>query len=208
MVIWPAAAETLERRLLLAAVNVNGTAGNDVIDVARGSTAYVITVNGTPQEHAIGDVSAINIFCGDGDDIVLIAANVTLGAYADGGAGNDRMVGGDGPDTFLGAAQKDVLYGGLGNDRLNGAGGNDKVLGEAGADRLYGGDGRDYIDGGSSGDRMYGVGGIDTLFGQSGNDNFFTIDSLSDEVYGASGTDSGFCDSADLRASLEHVALI
>jgi len=196
------------RRLLAAAIPVNGTAGNDLIEVAKGSTAYVITVNGAAQQHAIGDVSAINIFCGDGDDIVLVATNITLGVYADGGAGNDKMIGGDGPDTFLGAAQKDILYGGLGNDRLNGAGGNDKVLGEAGADRVYGGDGNDFIDGGSSGDRLFGGGGADTIFGQSGNDNIFAIDGVSDQLFGASGTDSAFADSADIRASIEHVAII
>lgn len=206
----PDIVETLEpRRLFASVLTIDGTGGNDLIEVAKGSKAYVVTVNGVAgPERAIDDVSAINIFCNDGDDILLVAANITLGVYADGGAGDDKMIGGDGPDTFLGASQKDILYGGLGNDRLNGAGGNDKVLGEAGGDRLYGGDGNDYIDGGSSGDRMYPGGGTDTVLGQGGDDNFFAIDSQVDQLFGGSGTDSAFADSLDERASLEHVALV
>ena len=202
--------DLLEARRLFAAapVNVNGTAGNDVIEVAQLATAYVVTVNGVSTQHALADVGAINVFCGDGDDIVLFAANFTLGGYADGGNGNDRFVGGDGPDTFLGAAGKDVLYGGLGNDRINGAGGNDKVLGEGGADRLYGGDGNDYMDGGSSGDRLYLGGGLDTAFGSGGDDIFYAIDRARDEIYGASGQDTATADVIDIRGAIEHVAII
>ncbi|MEO6436710.1 MAG: calcium-binding protein [Tepidisphaeraceae bacterium] len=200
--------ELLESRRLFAAVPVNGTAGNDVIEIAKGSTAYVVTVNGVATQHAIGDVSAINIFCSEGDDVVLIAANVTLGVYADGGNGNDKIIGGDDPDTFLGAAGKDQIYGGLGNDRINGAGGNDKVFGEAGGDRVYGGDGNDYVDGGSSRDRLYGGSGADSVFGQGGDDNFFAIDGAIDQLFGGSGTDSAFADAGDLRSSVEHVAIV
>ena len=203
--------DSLEPRRLLAAAPlvVNGTAGNDVIELAQTATAYVVTLNGVAKQHAIADVSKIDVKCGDGDDIVVAAASlVTLGFYADGGNGNDRMIGSQGPDTMLGAAGKDQLYGGLGNDRLNGAGGNDKVLGEAGADRLYGGDGNDYIDGGSSNDRLYLNNGLDTAFGASGNDLFYAIDRVRDEIYGGSGQDTATADFIDLRASLEHVAVI
>ena len=202
--------EPLEPRRLFAAapLTVNGTAGVDVIEIAQGTGVYVVTVNGVPNQYPVADVSAINVFCGDGDDIVLIAANFALGAYADGGNGNDKMQGGDGPDTFLGAAGKDQLYGGAGNDRINGSGGNDKVLGEAGGDRIYGGDGADYVDGGSSRDRLYGGGGRDTFAGQGGDDALFAIDAGTDEVYGGTGTDSAFVDSADIRGSLEHVAIV
>jgi Ca2+-binding RTX toxin-like protein len=201
--------DPLEPRRLFAAapVNVNGTAGNDVITVAQGSTAYVITVNGTPQQHALADVSAINVFASDGADTVVFDASLTLGAYCDLGIGNDKFVGGSGPDTVLGAAGKDQIYGGLGNDRLNGAGGNDKVIGEAGADRLYGGDGADYIDGGSSGDRMYPGEGIDTALGQSGNDFFFAVDSTRDELYGGSGDDTAHSDAEDVRGAVEFFTL-
>jgi Ca2+-binding RTX toxin-like protein len=201
---------SLEPRRLFAAAPlvINGTAGNDVIELAQTATAYVVTVNGVANQHPIANVSKIDIKCGDGDDIVVASATMQLGFYADGGNGNDRMIGGQGPDTILGAAGKDQIYGGLGNDRLNGAGGNDKVLGEAGADRCYAGEGNDYLDGGSSNDRLYLDNGLDTAFGSGGNDIFYAIDRVKDELYGGSGEDTATADIIDLRASLEHVAII
>jgi Ca2+-binding RTX toxin-like protein len=202
--------DLLEPRRLFAAgpLVINGSALNDVIEINQTATAYVRTINGVAQTHPFANVNKIDIHGGDGDDIVIASATLTLGFYADGGNGNDRMIGGQGPDTFLGAAGKDVLYGGLGNDRLNGAGGNDKVLGEAGSDRLYGGDGNDYIDGGSSLDRMDLGNGLDTAFGGGGDDLFYAIDSTKDELYGASGRDTATVDSIDLRFSVEHAAIV
>ena len=66
----------------------------------------------------------------------------------------------------------------------------------------------DYVDGGSSRDRLYGGGGRDTFAGQGGDDALFAIDAGTDEVYGGTGTDSAFVDSADIRGSLEHVAIV
>jgi Ca2+-binding RTX toxin-like protein len=201
--------DPLEARRLFAAAPlvINGTAGHDFIELTQTATHYVVTLNGVATSHAFADVSNIDVKCGDGDD-VIVATSLQLGFYADGGNGNDALIGGHGADTFLGAAGKDVLYGGPNNDRLNGAGGNDKVLGEAGADRCYGGDGNDYIDGGSSNDRIYLNNGLDTAFGSGGNDIFYAIDRQRDELFGGSGTDTATCDSGDLRASLEHVAVI
>jgi Ca2+-binding RTX toxin-like protein len=211
MSLGPRAAfvDLLEARRLFAAVPlvINGTAGHDLIELSQTATAYVVTLNGVTTTHVFADVSNIDVKCGDGDD-VIIASTLMLGFYADGGNGNDAMIGGHGADTFLGAAGKDVLYGGPNNDRLNGAGGNDKVLGEAGADRCYGGDGNDYIDGGSSGDRLYPGNGFDSVFGSGGNDIFHAIDRTKDELFGGSGTDTATCDISDLRASLEDIAII
>jgi Ca2+-binding RTX toxin-like protein len=201
--------DALEPRRLFAAalVVVNGTAGNDVIELTQTATAYVATVNGVATPHLFADVSKIDVKCGDGDDVIL-ASTLMLGFYADGGNGNDAMIGGHGADTFLGAAGKDVLYGGPNNDRINGAGGNDKVLGEAGADRVYGGEGNDYIDGGSSNDRIYLNNGLDTAFGSGGADVFYAIDGVRDELYGGSSADTATADAIDLRASLEHTAIV
>jgi Ca2+-binding RTX toxin-like protein len=201
--------EALEPRRLFAAapVTINGTAGKDYITVATTTDLHVVvTVNGTPTDYPEGTPGFV-ILCGDGDDTLVVSPG-TLGIYADGGLGNDKMVGGDGPDTFLGAAGKDQIYGGGGNDKLNGAGGNDKVLGEAGADRLYGGEGNDYIDGGSSGDRIYCGNGLDTALGQSGNDVIFAIDGVRDDVFGGSGTDIGYINPADEYGSLEQIATV
>ena len=202
--------DALEPRRLFAAAPlvINGTAGADIIEIAQTATAYVVTVNGVAKQHPIANVSNIDVKCGDGDDILIGSPELILGFYADGGNGNDRMIGGQGPDTMGGAAGKDVLYGGLGNDRLNGAGGNDKVLGEAGSDRVYGGDGNDYMDGGSSVDRLYLGNGLDTAFGSGGNDIFYAIDRASDQIFGGSGQDTATADVIDIRGSIEHVAII
>jgi Ca2+-binding RTX toxin-like protein len=199
--------ERLEpRRLFAGVLAVNGTAGNDTILIKQEFGNYNVSINGAEQNYDPEVVVGFNVFCGDGDDI-LIVTNDPRGLYADGGNGNDRMVGSDGPDTFLGAAGKDQLYGAGGNDRINGAGGNDKVFGDAGADRMYGGDGNDYVDGGSSADRMYPGGGVDAVYGQGGNDIMFCIDSVADQLFGGSGIDTAHVDGADARASIEQVVL-
>jgi Ca2+-binding RTX toxin-like protein len=202
--------QPLEPRRLFAAAPliIDGTALADRIEISQTATAYVVTINGVATSHPIADVSKIDVSSGDGNDAIIASTTLTLGFYANGGNGNDAMIGGSGPDTFVGAAGKDELYGGLGNDRLNGAGGNDKVIGEFGADRCYGGDGNDYLDGGSSGDRIYLGAGMDTAFGASGDDIFYAIDATKDEIYGASGQDTATADSQDIRASIEHIAVI
>jgi Ca2+-binding RTX toxin-like protein len=201
--------ECLESRRLFAAapVNIVGTAARDVIIVSTTTTTLTVRVNGVAQSHKLTDVSALTIACGGGDDIV-VGTGATLGFYVDGGDGNDKIVGGDGADTVLGAAGKDQIYGAGGNDRLNGSGGNDKIFGETGLDRLYGGDGNDYLDGGPSADRFYPGAGQDTMLGQGGNDIFNAIDSTPDVIYGGSGIDTALSEPQDIRAAVEHVALV
>jgi Ca2+-binding RTX toxin-like protein len=201
--------EILEPRRLFAAapLNIVGTAAKDLIVVATTATTLTVTVNGVPQVHNRADVSALNISCGGGDDLV-VGTGATLGFYIDGGDGNDKLLGGDGPDTILGASGKDQIDGGGGNDRLNGSGGNDKIAGGLGADRLYGGDGNDFMDGASSNDKFYGGAGMDSMYGDGGKDSFYAIDKTIDIVYGGSGIDTALSEPQDIRGSIEHVALV
>ena len=65
-----------------------------------------------------------------GDDVVE-AAGLAAGAIqltADGGDGDDVLIGGAGNDTLLGGAGDDVLIGGPGNDILDGGPGNNIIL--------------------------------------------------------------------------------
>jgi Ca2+-binding RTX toxin-like protein len=95
-------------------------------------------VNITGAEPA-SDVLTINTLGGDdvldasglADGAILLAAN-----------------GGDGDDDLLGGAGNDTLSGDGGNDKLNGRGGNDTLNGGAGDDELTGGPGVDVLDGG------------------------------------------------------------
>ena len=92
-----------------------------------------------------------------------------------GGRGNDTFInftslpteanGGDGDDTLIGGSGNDVLRGGNGNDTLRGGFGHDKLYGEAGEDRLFGDAGNDTLDGGKDGrkDHLTGGQGADTF---------------------------------------------
>ena len=110
--------------LLTDQVIVNGTNGNDAIEVAgrtttAGVTGLAATVNVTNADPA-SDALTINAL--DGDDIVD-AAQVTADSTVltlDGGAGDDLLVGGDGNDTLFGRDGDDILVGGPGQDVLDG----------------------------------------------------------------------------------------
>jgi len=207
--------EALELRRLLAAsvdgsgiLQVSGTEANDSIVVsAVGANTQVVVNGGAAQSFATSSIKGANIQALGGNDVIIITTALPLCAVF-GGAGNDKIAGGDGNETLNGNAGKDQIDGGLGNDKLNGNGGNDKLFGGAGGDRLYGGAGNDYLDGGSSGDKLYGQAGMDTMLGQSGDDNLQAYDTEVDQVFGGTGADSGIVDSKDVRGSIEQIAVI
>ncbi len=186
---------------------VDGTGANDYIAVTQTGIStgvrYSVSLNGSsPEVFTPSEASRFTIRGLAGNDTIVISNSVP-NVYADGGEGNDKIVGGSLADFLVGGAGKDQLDGGLGNDRLNGNGGNDKLFGGFGADRLYGYAGNDYLDGGSSGDRLDGGAGLDTLYGQSGVDRFFTTDGEVDSLFGASGRDVAECDPNDVISSVE-----
>ena len=58
---------------------------------------------------------------------------------ANGGGGNDLIVGGDGRDSLFGGGGNDVAIGGDGDDYINGQGGSaDTIAGNEGTDVLVG----------------------------------------------------------------------
>jgi Ca2+-binding RTX toxin-like protein len=66
---------------------------------------------------------------GGNDLINAVALNANLIALtADGGDGNDVIIGSAGNDTLLGGAQDDILIGAAGTDQLNGGAGHNIVL--------------------------------------------------------------------------------
>jgi Ca2+-binding RTX toxin-like protein len=117
--------------LLIDQVIVDGTNGNDAIEVAgrtatAGVTGLTATVNVTNADPA-SDALTINAL--DGDDIVdaaQVSANSTV-LTLDGGAGDDLLVGGDGNDTLFGRDGDDILVGGPGQDILDGGPGLDLI---------------------------------------------------------------------------------
>lgn len=107
----------------------NGGAGNDSFQVDDLSTTRVrqVTFSG-----------------GEGND-TLNAGNTSTALVADGGTGDDSLLGG---------SAADVLEGGDGNDTIDGSGGDDTMLGGNGDDRLIWNPG----------------GGSDAMIGGEGND--------------------------------------
>jgi hypothetical protein len=76
---------------------------------------------------------------------------------------DNRIVLGDGDETFLGTDAGEAVFGGKGNDTIFGLGGNDLLIGGSGNDTLNGGDGDDVL---------IGLGGRDVLVGGRGADRF------------------------------------
>ena len=103
------------------------------------------------------------------DDTITYTDDVDM--VADGAAGNDSIVSGDGDDTILGGDGADTIYGGLGADSVDGQVGNDLIFSENGADTVHGGDGDDQVNAGSEDDIVFGDAGNDTVIGGNGADS-------------------------------------
>ena len=71
---------------------------------------------------------------------------------AEGGGGNDVLIGGTGATLLRGNAGNDDAQGSALDDTLFGGNGNDRLVGDAGSDRLVGGSGHDQLEGTSGGD--------------------------------------------------------
>jgi Ca2+-binding RTX toxin-like protein len=113
-------------------VIVNGTAGDDVVTVggAPGGVSVLglaASVNITGSDPA-QDQLIVNTLAGDD---VVDASGLADGAIqltADGGAGDDVLIGSAGNDVLIGEDGDDVLIGGPGQDVLNGEPGNDILI--------------------------------------------------------------------------------
>ena len=146
---------------------VNTGCGNDTVHISKADGLagllglYEVNINGQKQYMTEAQLKNTQFNLGGGNDTLWVDSDVKVGIHANGGSGNDVMVGGSGNDD---------LHGGSGNDAIFGRGGNDHVDGGAGRDLLSGGNGRDHIDGGTGNDRIYGGNGNDVVHAGSGND--------------------------------------
>jgi Ca2+-binding RTX toxin-like protein len=108
-------------------VIVEGTNGDDVILLVQDGNDVI--VRGLAAEVRISGFEVANdhiVINGlAGDDVIEGSGLITVGFSADGGAGDDVLIGGNGDDTLLGGEGDDVLIGGAGTDILDGGPGDD-----------------------------------------------------------------------------------
>jgi Ca2+-binding RTX toxin-like protein len=130
----------------------------------------------------------------NGNDSVVNNSDVKMDA--NGGDGNDKLVGGPKADDLRGDSVCARAH--AGNDKIYGRGGNDKIYADAGADYVSAGDGNDWILGDSDcidpgptragNDEIYGGSGNDTLAGDAGADRLYGGYG-NDALIGAAGRD-------------------
>jgi Ca2+-binding RTX toxin-like protein len=180
--------------------------GNSLLTIQPTVESINLNLGNGSDTLTLGDLSAAGLtelrFNGqNGDDRIDLSGATLLGnvvLVADGGdgndiilgsTGNDYLIGGDGDDSLSGGDGDDRLEGGNGADLLNGQGGNDDLNGEDGNDVITGGDGDDVASGGLGNDAIDGENGNDTLRGNFGDD--LVVGSFGDDsVDGGLGRDS------------------
>jgi Ca2+-binding RTX toxin-like protein len=156
--------------------NVNGTAGDDMVHISKAqglaglAGLYEVNVNGESQFLTAEQLGASTFNLGKGNDKLVVDSDVKVGVTANGGKGNDTLIGGGGNDTLNGGKGADNILGQGGDDTLNGGHGQDTLLGQNGNDTLNGGRARDHIYGGGGNDQLNGGGGSDDVKGGAGDD--------------------------------------
>jgi Ca2+-binding RTX toxin-like protein len=111
-------------------INVDGTAGADVVSVSGSTSASVTGLAASVTVRGTDSFDGLEVDGGAGDDTITaggLAAGV-LSYSADGGDGNDLLVGSAGDDTLHGGPGNDTLNGGPGNDVLDGGPGTNVVI--------------------------------------------------------------------------------
>ena len=126
----------------------SGGEGRDLLNVSSGG------MSGDGGDDVLNGIEGDG---GEGDDHLVVAAGEGGAGEdvlrcppeslcnLDGGAGDDRLTGGDEIDLLLGRAGHDLMQGGGESDTLLGNRGHDRLAGGAGADRLRGGRGADRL---------------------------------------------------------------
>jgi Ca2+-binding RTX toxin-like protein len=112
-------------------VVINATNGDDAITITNNNG--VVTVSGLATEVTISNFEANNdriVINGLGGDDVITASGLGTAMLftANGGDGDDVLIGSAGNDTLSGGAGDDVLIGGGGQDILDGGPGNNTVF--------------------------------------------------------------------------------
>src|SRR5215469_13881267 len=111
---------------------LNATNGDDAISIVNNNG--IVTVSGLPEAVTISNFEAndrIVINGLGGDDVITASALTGMLLTANGGDGDDVLIGSPGNDTLTGGNGDDVLLGGGGQDVLDGGPGNNVVIASA-----------------------------------------------------------------------------
>ncbi|MDR9371105.1 calcium-binding protein, partial [Conexibacter sp. JD483] len=195
----PGEANALDLRIDADAVSARDTgaplsAGAGCVALIEGSvrcplpSGPVVTIGadlGDGDDRALvsggGAIGALNVRGGDGADRIELATTV-LSVTADGGAGDDELIGGPAGERLDGGPGADRLSGGGGDDVLTG----DPAEGPFGDDRLDGGPGRDTA---SYSSRMRAV-DVDLAAGRGGSAGEHDLLTAVEDVVGGSAADT------------------
>ncbi len=125
----------------------DGGAGRDFVDFGARDRSVSVSPDGVANDGAAGEgdsiVSAEFIFGGAGDDVLMGSDGPN---FIVGEGGDDQITGGDGGDSLLG----DFLTRSGGDDRIDAGDGNDLAFGGLGRDVLLAGAGNDEVEARSS----------------------------------------------------------
>lgn len=106
---------------------LSGGGGNDALQITGGGQSELNTLVG-----------------GEGDDALIVTHNAYMSLLT-GGAGDDTIESGWGPNTIDGGAGNDSLVGEGADDSISGGEGNDFIFGDLGEDTLASGPGTDTV---------------------------------------------------------------
>jgi len=170
--------------------NVNTGCGDDVVHISRaqgllGLLGYnKVEINGHVQYMTNEQLSHTQFNLGGGKDTVIVDKNVTADIHANGGSGDDVMVGGGGHNYFDGGSGRDLLVGRAGVNHMNGGTGDDTFLNLGGLNIDNGGAGKDTFvnlggvnidNGGWGNDKFLNLGGVNVDNGGPGWDQFANL---------------------------------
>jgi hypothetical protein len=186
---------------------IHGTAGNDRVSVStdtRNHSKLDVVYDGTTYTFKETRVKEIDFNGGRGNDYFI--NNTSIRTVANGGAGNDTLIGGSGDDILNGGTGNDTLIGRGGNDSLDGGIGNDNIQGGAGNDHLHGGLGNDVLNGGSGNDQVSGDGGDDQESNGEEMNSDNTLEAHLTNGSGATGTAEFNATTGDFELQIEGAA--
>ena len=150
-----------------------------------------VSVNGRSFAVTTAEGQELTLRTGGGDDVIEVAANVTVNIVADTGEGEDKVdIAGSGDNRIdAGAGNDSVTLSGGGRNDVFGGGGDDVIQGGRGVDVIHGGDGNDRIDGGAGRNFLEGGAGNDVIHSRGAGD--MVSGGLGDDtIHAASGASS------------------